>query len=93
MVELRELWVWMNGERVGSWLRMRTGGHRFVYEPTWLQSPRVRPLSLSLPITPDRTVDGAVVERFFDNLLPDNENIRKRVSARFRVGSVAAFDQ
>lgn len=88
----RELWVWMNGERVGSWHRSRTGTHRFVYEEAWLASARVRPLSLSLPITPDRTVAGPVVAHFFDNLLPDDERIRRRVSTRFKVGSTDVFE-
>ena len=92
MADPRELWVWMNGERVGAWQRTRTGGHRFVYEPSWLDSARVRPLSLSLPITPDRTVAGQMVANFFDNLLPDDERIRRRVSARFRVGSTDVFE-
>lgn len=92
MAEPRELWVWMNGEHVGSWQRARTGAHRFVYEASWLASARVRPLSLSLPITPDRTVAGPVVANYFDNLLPDDERIRRRVSARFKVGSTEVFD-
>jgi serine/threonine-protein kinase HipA len=92
MADPRELWVWMNGERVGTWQRTRTGGHRFVYEASWLASDRVRPLSLSLPITPDRTVAGPVVANFFDNLLPDDERIRRRVSARFKVGSTDVFE-
>lgn len=92
MADPRELWVWMNGERVGTWQRTRTGSHRFVYEESWLASARVRPLSLSLPITPDRTVAGPAVANFFDNLLPDDERIRRRVSARFRVGSTDVFE-
>jgi len=92
MADARELWVWMNGERVGTWQRTRAGGHRFVYEASWLASARVRPLSLSLPITPDRTVTGPVVANFFDNLLPDADRIRRRVSARFKVGSTEVFD-
>lgn len=92
MAEQSELWVWMNGERVGTWQRTRTGGHRFVYEATWLASPRVRPLSLSLPITPDRTVTGPVVAHYFDNLLPDDERIRRRLSIRFKVGSTEVFE-
>ena len=91
MADSGELWVWMNGERVGTWQRSRTGGHRFVYEESWLASTRVRPLSLSLPITPDRTVAGPVVANFFDNLLPDDERIRRRASARFKVGSTDVF--
>jgi HipA-like protein len=82
----------MNGERVGTWQRTRTGGNRFVYAESWLASDRVRPLSLSLPITPDRTVAGPVVAHFFDNLLPDDERIRRRVSARFRIGSTDVFE-
>lgn len=92
MADPRELWVWMNGERVGTWQRTRTGGHRFVYDEAWLTSARVRPLSLSLPITPDRTITGPVVAHFFDNLLPDDERIRRRISARFRVGSTDVFE-
>lgn len=92
MAEARELWVWMNGERVGTWQRTRTGGHRFIYEPSWIASPRVRPLSLSLPLTPDRTVSGPVVGHYFDNLLPDDERIRRRVSARFKLGSTDVFE-
>ena len=92
MDNTRELWVWMNGERVGTWQRTRAGGHRFVYDESWLASERVRPLSLSLPITPDRTVAGPAVANFFDNLLPDDERIRRRVSARFRVGSTDVFE-
>ena len=92
MANPRELWVWMNGERVGTWQRTRTGGHRFVYEESWLASDRVRPLSLSLPITPDRTVAGPVVANYFDNFLPDDERIRRRASARFKVGSTDVFE-
>ena len=90
--KLHELCVWMNGERVGTWRRGRTGAHRFTYEASWLESPRVRPLSLSMPITPDRTVTGALVEHYFDNLLPDDERIRRRVATRFKTGSTETFE-
>lgn len=89
---LHELWVWMNGERIGTWQRGRTGTHRFTYEASWLKSPRVRPLSLSMPITPDRTVTGALVEHYFDNLLPDDDRIRRRIATRFKTGSTEAFE-
>ena len=88
----RELWVWMNGERVGVWHRGRTGSHRFTYDEAWLSSPRVRPLSLSMPITPDRTVSGEFVVNYFDNLLPDDDRIRRRVAARFKTGSTETFE-
>ncbi|MFM8770091.1 MAG: type II toxin-antitoxin system HipA family toxin, partial [Rubrivivax sp.] len=76
----------------GQYLQQLLHTHRFVYEESWLASARVRPLSLSLPITPDRTVTGPVVANFFDNLLPDDARIRRRVSARFRVDSTEVFD-
>jgi serine/threonine-protein kinase HipA len=87
-----ELWVWMNGELVGRWYRGRTGHHRFVYDELWLSSPRTRPLSLSMPISADRTVEGVTVRNFFDNLLPDSETIRKRVATRFKTRSTESFD-
>ena len=69
---MRALGIWMNGLRVGRWEISRTGAHSLVYDPGWLASEHVRPLSLSLPFTPDLRVTGEVVENFFDNLLPDN---------------------
>lgn len=86
------LWVWMNGQRVGTWQCTRAGAHRWAYEEAWLASPQSRPLSLSLPLTPDRQVVGPVVGHFFDNLLPDDEGIRRRVSRRFRLGSADVFE-
>jgi serine/threonine-protein kinase HipA len=87
-----ELNIWMNGELVAVWSRTRTGGHRLTYEPTWLQSPRRRSLSLSLPIGPTREISGAPVASYFENLLPDNDNIRRRLSARFRTRGTEAFE-
>ena len=87
-----ELNVWMNGELVAVWSRTRTGGHRLAYEETWLQSPRRRSLSLSLPIGPSRQITGAAVSSYFENLLPENDNTRRRLSARFRTRSTDAFD-
>lgn len=80
---MRALGIWMNGLRVGRWEISRTGAHSLVYDPGWLASEHVRPLSLSLPFTPDLRVTGEVVENFFDNLLPDNTDIRKRIRQRY----------
>ena len=87
-----ELNVWMNGELVGVWSRTRTGGHRLTYEETWLHSSRRRSLSLSLPIGPSRQITGAAVSSYFENLLPENDNIRRRLRARFRTRTTEAFD-
>lgn len=63
------------------------------YDDTWARSDVGRPLSLSLPFNPhNEPLHGSVVENYFDNLLPDSNAIRKRVAARFKTGSVEAFD-
>ena len=82
--------AWMNGELVGTWTVDR-GMHSFVYDTSWLKSPKVRSLSQSLPITSSREVRGDAVANYFDNLLPDNDRIRERLSRRFKTKSVAAF--
>jgi serine/threonine-protein kinase HipA len=86
------LMIWMNGERVGEWTTLRTGTPVFRYETAWVQSPSVRPLSLSLPITADREVRGEAVAYYFDNLLPDSTAIRRRIRTRFQTRSTDAFD-
>lgn len=69
----------------------RTGRHVFLYNRGWLEHPKSRPLSLSLPLTVDGRLEGPVVEHYFDNLLPDNDAIRKRLSMRFRTRGTDAF--
>lgn len=86
-----ELWVWMNGERVGTWSVNRAGVHRLSYFPEWLQSSRARPLSLSLPFTATLQIAGQAVEHYFDNLLPDNERVRERLRRTFRTRNSDAF--
>lgn len=84
--------VWMNGEHVGEWTTSRTGTPILRYAESWTQSPRARALSLSLPITPDREIRGDVVDHYFDNLLPDNPDIRRRIRERYGLKSTDAFD-
>jgi len=90
---MTSLIVWMNGERVGEWGRLRGGRTPFFrYEESWLDSPHGRALSLSLPITADQEVRGAAVDNYFDNLLPDNAEIRRRIRTRFGTASTDSFD-
>jgi serine/threonine-protein kinase HipA len=83
--------IWMNGELVGTWSVGRTGYHRLDYAPSWRASARSRPLSLSLPFTADNRLEGDVVRNYFDNLLPDSDGIRKRISERFRTKGTDVF--
>jgi len=86
-----ELVIWMNGELVGTWRVGRTGHHRLDYAPSWRASARSRPLSLSLPFTADNRLEGVVVRNYFDNLLPDSDGIRKRISSRFHTKGTDTF--
>ena len=89
---MAELCVWMNGEAVASW-QETTQGSRLTYLPSWLASPRARPLSLSLPLLPSgEDHRGHVVSDYFDNLLPDNAEIRNRIRDRFRLRSAGTFE-
>src|SRR5207253_1539245 len=56
-------------------------------------SPSARPLSLSLPLRPaSQTYRGAVVENYFDNLLPDARPLRERLRRRLDAASTSPFD-
>jgi serine/threonine-protein kinase HipA len=73
--------VILNGRPVGLLRRASTGAIDFQYGRDWLDWSSAFPISLSLPLREDRYV-GARVSNVFDNLLPDNEPIRRRVAER-----------
>lgn len=76
--------IWMNGIFVGQWHQNGRTASRLVYAPTWVSHPQGRPLSLSLPMTgAGDGLRGAPVDNYFDNLLPDNETIRRRIGAQW----------
>lgn len=81
----------MNGEHVGEWRVPANGVQEFVYTESWLASPSVRPISLSMPLRPSRQPYRAGVEAFFANLLPDNRQILERIQRRFQAESLSAF--
>jgi serine/threonine-protein kinase HipA len=88
---MNKLNVAMNGYLVGTLTKTATGAHTFTYTPDWLAQPGARPISLSLPLrtTPYK---GDNVFNFFDNLLPDNIQVRERVVARHSADSNRPFD-
>ncbi len=73
--------VYLNGRIVGQLHRSSSGAIDFRYDQRWLDSPRAIPVSLSLPLREDRYI-GAPVAAVFENLLPDNLDIRRRVAER-----------
>lgn len=87
----RDLGVWMNGERVGTWTSHPGRPDEFVYAEEWLATKDARPLSLSMVLRPE-PFKGPRVAAYFDNLLPDNRRIRQRLQRRFETATARAFD-
>ena len=89
---MAELHVWMNGQPVAVWTTLRTGTPVLRYHEAWEQSAEGRALSLSLPFTAGLEHRGDTVTHYFDNLLPDSVEIRRRLRRRFKARSEDAFD-
>lgn len=88
----QRLAIWMNGIQVGYWEKLR-GEDGLQYLPEWIADEQGRALSLSLPFTPGNQLwRGSVVRDYFDNLLPDSENIRRRLAMRYHAKSLEPFD-
>lgn len=91
--KVQALDVWMNGERVGTWSVAPREGHAFAYAEEWLNSPRRRPITLSLPLARGtEVVRGDVVEAYFENLLPNSRDIRNRIARRHGTSATRAFE-
>jgi serine/threonine-protein kinase HipA len=82
----------MNGAYVGEWINPASKPHEFVYAQDWLASDSARPSSLSMPLIEGAGYKGSVVERYFENLLPDSGEIRRRISHHVGANSDKAFD-
>lgn len=87
----KALSVWMNGERVGTWATAPAKPDVFTYADEWLQARQARPLSLSMPLRPT-PFSGEVVDAYFENLLPENREVRERLQRRFATSSTQAFE-
>lgn len=85
------LQILMNDWLVGTLVKHPHGGLSFRYDQGWLDQAGARPISLSLPLT-SQTYKGDLVYNFFDNLLPDNQQIRARIQAKFQAATVQPFD-
>lgn len=88
---MASLIAYMNGERVGEFIKLSNGAHQFRYDKRWIESPRGRPLSLSLPLQYPKLTSDSVIN-YFDNLLPDLPEIRDRIVARYQATSHQTFD-
>lgn len=71
----------MNSRLVGRLRKAASGAIDFRYDENWLSWEHGFPVSLSMPLREDLYVGDPVVA-VFDNLLPDNLDIRRRLAER-----------
>lgn len=81
----QRLGIFLNSRLVGHLTQETSGAVDFRYAPEWLEWRSTFAISLSLPLREDRYI-GAPVTAVFDNLLPDNPGIRKKVAERVGAG-------
>jgi len=80
----------MNGQLVGFFLKDPGGMVAFGYDESWLARDNAIPVSLSLPLRED-PFKGPAVAAFFENLLPDSETLRRRVSEKVGAAGIDAY--
>jgi serine/threonine-protein kinase HipA len=69
-------------EQLMGELKSTSGGAmEFRYSNSWLSAPGSFPLSLSVPLG-ERPYRNAELEPFLDNLLPDEEGVRRAIATR-----------
>ncbi len=82
--------VFLNGRLVGQLSKSPGGAIDFRYHGSWLNWENALPISLSLPLREDKYA-GAAVFAVFDNLLPDDEEIRRRLAGRIKAEGSDAY--
>lgn len=83
--------VFLNSRLVGRLQRQSSGAIDFQYDRKWLDWEHASPVSLSLPLREDRFIGDPVIA-VFDNLLPDNDQIRRRLAERVRAAGKDAYN-
>jgi len=73
--------VLLNNRLVGLLSKESGGGVSFRYDEGWLAGGPSIPVSLSMPLRED-AYHGAIVSAFFENLLPDSADLRRRVAEK-----------
>lgn len=84
------LGVYLNARLVGRLRRSAGGEIDFRYDRNWLDWEHALPISISLPLREDRYIGDSVIA-VLDNLLPDNDPIRRRVAERVRADGYDAY--
>lgn len=84
------LQVFINRRLVGHMLKEPDGAIRFAYDQSWLDWGPAFAISLSLPLR-EAAWTGAPVVAVFENLLPDNDAIRRKVAERTGAAGTDAY--
>ena len=90
-LSLSALAVYLNSRLVGTLLRASSGAVFFQYDDSWLGWEHAFAISLTLPLRRER-YSGAPVIAVFNNLLPDSDQIRRRVAERMQADGTDAFN-
>lgn len=85
----KTLHVYLNTAPIGELKKSSTGEISFKYEQEWLQVGFA--ISQSMPLQ-EEAYKGEIVSRYFENLLPDNDDIKKIVATKFGAESTKSFD-
>jgi serine/threonine-protein kinase HipA len=88
------LYLSHDGRRIGTLERSGQGAWRLVYDAAWRARPDAFPLSPHLVLRErpyDDVEEDGLVEKFFDNLLPEGDS-RSRIERRLSAKAGDAFD-
>lgn len=88
---VRRLDVRINGRLAGDYRHSPAGGVSFAYDADWLAWEFAFPISRQLPLMGGYQ-SGAHVNAVFENLLPDNTDLRRRIAERTEARSDRPHD-
>jgi serine/threonine-protein kinase HipA len=91
MAKIHRLYLYLNTRHVGELIQSTAGAISFKYSSKWIESFPDYGISLSLPVQ-ESEYKGEEVFSYFDNLLPDNDQIRKVVAEKTQAKSSRTFD-
>lgn len=87
----RVLEVYLNKNLVGTYTKSQKGSIAFQYAASWLSHPSPISLSYSLPLT-EAPYTGEKVSAFFENLLPEGPETRRKIAQNLGAEGTEAFD-
>ncbi len=82
--------VYQNERLVGHLLKSPSGAIEFLYDREWLERGKAFPVSLSLPLR-EQPWRGEPVAAVFENLLPDSDELRRRVAEKVGAAGADAY--